>query len=100
MDLTIYTYGHIDAMFYILNGVAMLNKSALGQTVIALMVMASTVYYATRISYDGTVRYPCQEFENWEKPECNPPQCEATGTCTKDLLPPEVFTDGETTTNP
>lgn len=56
MDLTIYTYGHIDAMFYILNGVAMLNKSALGQTVIALMVMASTVYYATRISYDGTVR--------------------------------------------
>jgi len=56
MDLTIYTYGHIDAMFYILNGVAMLNKSTLGQTVIALMVMASTVYYATRISYDGTVR--------------------------------------------
>jgi hypothetical protein len=56
MDLTIYTYGHIDAMFYILNGVAMLNKSALGQTVIALMVFASTVYYATRISYDGTVR--------------------------------------------
>ena len=51
-------------------------------------------------AYDGTVRYPCQEFENWEKPECNPPQCEATGTCTKDLLPPEVFTDGETATNP
>ena len=56
MDLTIYTYGHIDAMFYILNGVAMLNKSTLGQTVIVLMVMASTVYYATRLSYDGTVR--------------------------------------------
>ena len=56
MDLTIYTYGHIDAMFYIINGVAMLNKSALGQTVIALMVFSSTVYYATRISYDGTVR--------------------------------------------
>ena len=56
MDLTIYTYGHIDAMFYILNGVAMLMKSGLGQTIIALMVMASTVYYAMRISYDGTVR--------------------------------------------
>jgi hypothetical protein len=23
--------------------------------------------------YDGWVRYPCQEFENWQKPECNPP---------------------------
>ena len=37
--------------------------------------------------YDGYVRYPCQDFENWDKPECNPPRCEATGVCTKDLLP-------------
>jgi hypothetical protein len=37
--------------------------------------------------YQGWVRYPCQEFENWEKPECNPPQCVATGTCTKDIFP-------------
>jgi hypothetical protein len=43
--------------------------------------------------YQGWVRYPCQEFENWEKPECNPPQCEVTGTCSADLLP-EVF-DGK-----
>jgi hypothetical protein len=41
-------------------------------------------------SYQGWVRYPCQEFENWENPECNPPQCEVTGTCSTDLLP-EVF---------
>ncbi len=27
------------------------------------------------------------EDENWEKPECNPPQCLPTGTCTKDILP-------------
>ena len=40
--------------------------------------------------YQGWVRYPCQEFENWENPECNPPQCEVTGTCSADLLP-EVF---------
>jgi hypothetical protein len=33
------------------------------------------------------VRYPCQEFENWQNAECNPPQCEALGLCTKDLLP-------------
>ena len=37
--------------------------------------------------YQGWVRYPCQEYENWKKPECNPPQCEAIGQCTKDLLP-------------
>jgi len=38
--------------------------------------------------YDGWVRYPCQNYENWEKPECNPPQCKATGVCTKDLINP------------
>ena len=43
--------------------------------------------------YQGWVRYPCQEFENWQKPECQPPQCEAIGQCTKDLLP-EVETNG------
>ena len=43
--------------------------------------------------YQGWVRYPCQEYENWEKAECQPPQCEAIGQCTKDLLP-EVETNG------
>ena len=37
--------------------------------------------------YQGWVRYPCQEYENWDKPECNPPQCLSTGTCTKDIFP-------------
>lgn len=31
-------------------------------------------------------RYPCQDPENWELLECNPPICEATGACTKDLI--------------
>ncbi len=43
--------------------------------------------------YQGYTRYPCQEYENWAKAECNPPQCEAVGQCTKDLLP-EVETNG------
>ena len=51
--------------------------------------------FLTGCGYDGYVRYPCQQFENWEKPECNPPQCEATGVCTKDLLPDDVL-EGET----
>jgi hypothetical protein len=31
-------------------------------------------------------RYPCQDPANHHKAECNPPACEADGTCTKYLL--------------
>ena len=41
----------------------------------------------TGCGYQGWVRYPCQQYENWQKAECQPPQCEAIGQCTKDLLP-------------
>jgi hypothetical protein len=54
------------------------------------VLMISIVFSASVLSscgYQGWVRYPCQEFENWEKPECNPPQCLPTGTCTKDIIP-------------
>jgi len=36
-------------------------------------------------------RYPCQSPDNWGKKECEPPQCEASGTCTKDLIPKEMY---------
>jgi hypothetical protein len=36
-------------------------------------------------AYQGWTRYECQKFENWAKPECNPPQCKATGVCTEDI---------------
>jgi hypothetical protein len=51
---------------------------------IAFFLLAITL---SGCGYQGWVRYPCQEFKNWEKPECNPPQCIPTGTCTKDTLP-------------
>jgi predicted small lipoprotein YifL len=51
---------------------------------IAFFLLAITL---SGCGYQGWVRYPCQEFENWKKPECNPPQCIPTGTCTKDILP-------------
>jgi hypothetical protein len=35
--------------------------------------------------YD-TYRYPCQDPDNHHKPQCQPPACEADGTCTKYLL--------------
>lgn len=37
-------------------------------------------------AYQGYTRYPCQEYKNWNKPECQKPQCIPTGTCTDDLL--------------
>jgi hypothetical protein len=31
-------------------------------------------------------RYPCQDPSNYSTPACQPPACEADGTCTKYLL--------------
>ena len=31
-------------------------------------------------------RYECQDPKNWEIAACNPPECEATQTCTKDVI--------------
>ena len=36
--------------------------------------------------YDGSYRYPCQDPANWQNPECEPPLCNPSGTCTKDLI--------------
>lgn len=35
---------------------------------------------------DDVYRYPCQDPANWESVECQPPQCEAMGLCTKYLI--------------
>jgi hypothetical protein len=40
----------------------------------------------TSCGYDGGYRYSCQDPANWAKAECNPPICEPSGTCTKDLV--------------
>jgi hypothetical protein len=50
---------------------------------IGLVLIASAL---SGCGYDGWVRYPCQQFENWENQECKPPQCKVTGTCTDDIL--------------
>ena len=31
-------------------------------------------------------RYECQEYKNWQNPECNPPICVPDGICTQDLI--------------
>jgi hypothetical protein len=42
--------------------------------------------------WDGNFRYPCQDPANWEKAECVPPICEASETCTKDLIDAPIST--------
>ena len=51
-----------------------------------ILVSFLMVFSLAGCGYDGHYRYPCQDPENWESPECNPPLCEATGTCTIDLI--------------
>lgn len=36
--------------------------------------------------YDGSYRYECQDPENWNNEECNPPKCLVDGMCTETLL--------------
>jgi hypothetical protein len=64
----------------------------------ASLLIVTSLVLLTGCGYQGWMRYPCQEFENWEKPECNPPECIAYGQCTKDLLP-EGY-DGPSETKP
>ena len=54
----------------------------------------------TSCGYQGSYRYPCQDPANWNNAECNPPICEASGTCTKDVIGKASTTTTETgTTN-
>jgi hypothetical protein len=61
---------------------------------LASLMLALTV---TSCSFDGSFRYPCQDPSNWDKTECNPPICETTGTCSKDLVGQKVWDEYQKT---
>jgi hypothetical protein len=52
-------------------------------TLVSASLLAITM---SGCGYQGHFRYACQDPANWETAECQPPICEATGTCTSDLL--------------
>lgn len=52
--------------------------------VLALAVAAFA--YMIYIAGDGFYRYPCQDPAMWSNPQCTPPLCEASGTCTNYLI--------------
>jgi len=64
----------------------------------ASLLIVASLSLLTSCGYQGWMRYPCQEFKNWENPECNPPQCLAVGQCTKDLIPESVGKSNDKTT--
>lgn len=55
---------------------------------ISFVILAFVLFF---FGCSDTYRYPCQNPQNWGKPECEPPQCEASGTCTKDLVSKDVY---------
>lgn len=54
---------------------------ALGLIAIILIIFLSIIIFG-----QDSYRYPCQDPENFSTPTCEPPLCENSGTCTKDVI--------------
>jgi len=53
---------------------------------LAVTVLALTLTSCGKYTFEDIYRYPCQDPANWESPDCQPPNCEAYGVCTKDVM--------------
>jgi len=53
---------------------------------LAVTVLALTLTSCGKYTFEDIYRYPCQDPANWESPDCQPPNCEAFGVCTKDVM--------------
>jgi len=53
IDLAVYTYGHYHAMFYILNGIALIMNSPFADSLIKAMITVSMAYHGFRMAYAG-----------------------------------------------
>lgn len=60
---------------------------------IATISVSMLMFTLTSCGYQGNYRYECQKSQNWDNPECNPPICEAEGTCSKDLVGEKTWTE-------
>ena len=56
----------------------------------AILSILIAALMLTACGWDGRYRYLCQDPQQWNAPECKPPLCIPSGTCTRDLL----HTDG------
>ncbi|WP_341758664.1 conjugal transfer protein TraG N-terminal domain-containing protein [Candidatus Tisiphia endosymbiont of Ditula angustiorana] len=53
LDLTIHTYGYYDALYYILNGLAMLRNSEFYTDIVNSLCIITGCYYAVKMSYSN-----------------------------------------------
>lgn len=53
LDLTIHTYGYYDALYYILNGLAMLRNSEFYTDLVNSLCVLTCCYYCIRITYSN-----------------------------------------------
>ncbi len=51
-----------------------------------LPIVALTIGILAVFLAGDTYRYPCQDPANWSTPDCEPPVCTASGTCTSNLI--------------
>ena len=59
-------------------------KSLIMYIALPVIFMITCLYFI--VFGEDVYRYPCQDPANWETEECQPPQCEAMGLCTKYLI--------------
>ena len=62
-----------------------------------LVFLSSSILILSLSGCTAGYRYQCQDPENWEKAECNPPQCMATGECTKDIIGEKAWAEYQKT---
>ena len=53
---------------------------------ISALALCLTLTSCGKYDFKEVYRYPCQDPANWESAECLPPNCEAFGICTKDVM--------------
>ena len=53
---------------------------------VAVLGLCLVLTSCGKYNFEDIYRYPCQDPANWETPECLPPNCEAYGVCTKDVM--------------
>lgn len=54
--------------------------------IIGMVGLCLTGLTGCKYDFKEVYRYPCQDPDNWESPDCQPPRCEAFGICTKDVM--------------
>lgn len=62
------------------------RMSAMTRRTKATILATVCVLALSACGYQGSYRYPCQDPENWDSKECNPPICKVDGACSKDLI--------------